>query len=119
MLRRTLLAAAGALSCGLAMFAGARFFSGRPPAELVVPPAGSSAVRIKSAHEAGAVLLPDYFRTIPLSTFGGNTQGLKVGVRLAAQTNSGKQLVGTVVAIGEKDLTMKIDSWESVAPPSR
>lgn len=114
--RRTAVSCAGALACGLALFAGSRLSGG--PAELAVPPIASSALHIKSAQEAESLLLPVYHRTIPLSSFGGNLTGLKLGVKLAAQTETGKQLIGTVVAIRETDLIMHVESWESAAPPS-
>lgn len=115
--RRAAFSFAGALACGLAMFAGSRLSSAGGSADLVVPPIASSAVQIKSAQEAESLLLPVYFRTIPLSSFGGNLTGLKVGIRLAAQTETGKQLIGTVVAIRETDLIMRVESWESAVPP--
>ncbi len=110
---------AGALACGLAMFAGSRVEVNRESAALTVPEVGASPLQVKSPQAAESALLPAYFRTIPLSTFGGNVSGLQVGVTLAVQTESGKELVGTVVAIGKTELTMRVDSWKQAAPASR
>lgn len=112
MSRRIALFFAGALACGLAMFAGSRIDLVHKREELVVPPVVASPLQFKNAQAAQSALLPVYHRTIPLSTFGGNTTGLKVGVVLAVQTETGKQLIGTVVAIGETHLTMRVDSWK-------
>jgi len=107
----------GAAACGLALLAGARLSASASP-ELTVPPSASTAVQIAGAQAAESALLPDYYRTIPLSSFGSGAAGLKVGVRLAVQTQSGKELTGTVVAIRTTDLVMRVESWETVAPPS-
>lgn len=116
--RGLLVPLAGALACGLAMFAGSLVSSAGESAALTVPAIAPSAINLTSAQAAESVLLPVYFRTIPLSAFGGNLTGLTIGVKLAAQTETGKQLIGTVVAISETNLTMRVESWGSAAPPS-
>lgn len=110
--------AAGAAACGLALLAGARLSSIGASADLIAPSVGSTGVEIAGAQAAASALLPDYFRTIPLSSFGSAAASLTPGVRLAVQTESGKELVGTVVAIRKTDLVMRVDSWKNVAPPS-
>jgi hypothetical protein len=107
----------GAAACVLALLAGAKLSSSASP-ELTVPASASTAVPIAGAQAAESALLPDYYRTIPLSSFGSGAAGLKPGVRLAVQTQSGKELTGTVVVVRETDLVMRVESWETVAPPS-
>lgn len=111
-----MVSSAGALACGLAMLAGSRVPTSGATAELTVPRIVPSALPVGSAQAAQSALLPVYFRTIPLSSFGESRAGLNIGVRLAVQTETGKQLIGTVVAIRETDLIMRVESWESVPP---
>lgn len=108
----------GALACGLAMLAGSRLNLDHAHTGLTFPRVGASSLQFRSEQAAKSVLLPVYFRTIPLRMFGGDMTGLKIGVTLAVQTESGKQLVGTVVAISETTLTMRVDSWKHAAPSS-
>ena len=111
--RSAAIMAAGAVLCVLALLAGSRASRESASAELSFPQKGVSQAKLGSPQEAAATLLPNFFRTIPLSTFGGNTAGLAIGVKLDMSTNSGKKLIGTVVGIGEKDVVVRIESWKS------
>ncbi len=78
----------------------------------------ASKVRFKDAQEAASSLMPDYVRTIPLSTFA-SLEGLKVGVQIRANTSSGKLMVGTITAIGKDAVTVRVESWKDAgADPS-
>jgi hypothetical protein len=81
-------------------------------AELVAPKTSGLAknVRFASPQEAARTLLPNFQRTIPLSTFGG-APGLSVGVKIEAQTEGGKTIVGTVKAIGKDSVVIDVESW--------
>ena len=70
-----------------------------------------SPARFKSVQEAGLALMPGHTRTIPLSTFHGSTEGLKLGARLGGQRPGGRQLIGTVVAIDAESVTIAVESW--------
>jgi hypothetical protein len=70
-----------------------------------------SPTRFNSVQEAGLALMPGHTRTIPLSTFQGNTEGLKIGVKLGGSRPGGRQLVGTVVAIDAESVTIAVESW--------
>lgn len=106
---------AGAAACGLALYAGSLVSAGKS-AELTVPAAASTAVPITSEQAAESALLHDHFLTVPLSSFGSDAAGLKLGMRLAIQMKSGKELIGTVVAIRATDLIMSVESSEIVTP---
>lgn len=108
---------AGAAACGLALYAGARVSAGKS-AELTVPVVASTSVPITNEQAAESALLNDHFLTVPLSSFGSDAAGLKLGMRLAIQMKSGKEKIGTVVAIRETDLIMSVESSEIVASPS-
>jgi len=99
-----------ALAC-LAAFAACRRSPGAAESEPSLPQMTGAASRIhfKNAQEAERALLPSYVRTIPLSTFRG-AQGLKVGVKIAATTASGKKFIGTVVAIGKDEVTVSVET---------
>jgi len=52
-----------------------------------------------------AWLRPETTFHVPLSTFG-NTAGLKVGVRVKAKTESGREIIGTITAIDANEATV-------------
>ena len=73
-----------------------------------------AAARFAGALDAEKALMPNYVRTIPLSTFAGSLDALRVGVRVQASTKGGKRFVGTVTAIGKEDVTVSVESWEDL-----
>ena len=114
------LAVAGAITlCVLVMLVTASLFRRKAGSELRFPTTDASRVKFKDVHTAAGTLLPNYFRTIPLSTFGASAPNVRAGLKIAADTQSGKRLIGTIVEVGPTSVTVRVDSWEIVAPAKK